>query len=143
MPNTKTPPPETLIDKIRKAFAQYQDTTSAILQDYIADDGLITELATADVNLLDELEELCEEAGDLTDFETIVKGLKWHHDLTTDTDKARMLVNLMDEDDVREFVKDESDMHLKVSNPFDRDKIENFLRENIYPYNINHRVEID
>lgn len=116
--------------KILELFKEYQDTTGAIFDDYLLDDAAITELAAADENFEKAIEDLEIES----DFKSIVEQLREMDSSDIDTSK---ILEVLDEDEVRDWVNGDGYLTIKVEGMEDTNKLEEFIRENIYPYNIN------
>lgn len=115
------------LKKVKAAFAEYQDKIEAILKDYLCDDpGMFTELAAADKNFLTDV-------ADLDEGDTAKDRLESLRDEMTDVE----ILKTLDEDTVAEWQNDQGFISIKVDGQDDRDKLEDFIKKNIYPYNIN------
>lgn len=115
------------LEKVKAAFAEYQDEVEAILKDYLCDDpGMFTELAAADEGFLNDVD-------DLDEGQTAKDRLESLLDEMTEEE----ILKALDEDKIREWGDDNSYIALKVEGAADRDKLEAFIKQNIYPYNIN------
>lgn len=115
------------LEKVEDAFAEYQDKVEAILKDYLCDDpGMFTELAAADEGFLTDV-------ADLDEGDTAKDRLESLRDEMTDVE----IMDELDEDKIREWEDDNGYIALKVESLDDRDKLEDFIKKNIYPYNIN------
>ena len=115
------------LEKVKAAFAEYQDKVEAILKDYLCDDpGMFTELAAADKNFLTDV-------ADLDEGNTAKDRLESLRDEMTDIE----ILDELDEDKIREWEDDNGYIALKVEGMDDRQKLEDFIKQNIHPYNIN------
>lgn len=115
------------LEKVKDAFAEYQDRVEAILKDYLCDDpGMFTELAAADKNFLTDV-------ADLDEGQTAKDRLESLLDEMTEEE----ILKALDEDKIREWEDDQGFISIKVDGQDDRDKLEAFIKQNIYPYNIN------
>lgn len=118
------------LEKVKAAFAEYQDKVEAILKDYLCDDpGMFTELAAADEGFLNDVADLDEKQS----FEDMIdEVLDFPKKSVTD------LLKHLDSYDVRKYCEEDLNcIILEVRGAADRDKLEAFIKQNIYPYNIN------
>jgi len=118
------------LEKVKATFAEYQDKVEAILKDYLCDDlGMFTELAAADEGFLQDVADLDEKQS----FEDMIDEVLDHPKKGVDD-----LLKHLDSDDVRKYCEiDLNCIILEVQGADDRDKLEAFIKQNIYPYNIN------
>lgn len=126
--------PKTISEQIEALFEKYIDTTGAIMDDYVADHAMIHEVSIADQNLKEKILNLVDndetdiEDGE-ADFDSLLEKIKEHDDF--DADK---ILELVDIDDVLSFVSGTDYISVQVTNIKDRDKIEEFLKTEIYPF---------
>lgn len=115
------------LDKVKAAFAEYQERVEAILTDYMVNsDGLNTELAAADEYFLNDV-------ADLDEGDTAKDRLESLRNEMTDVE----IMDNLDEYKIREWEDANGYISLKVDGMEDRQKLGDFIKQNIYPYNIN------
>lgn len=119
------------IEEVIKLFNSHIDTTGAILEDYVADRGMIDELGIADRNFLDVLENMKEDEPEI-DAAKLIQQLKDLVDTNAIDQEEVLKVLYLDE--VHSFVRGDFDICVKVNNANDRAAIEDFLTTKIYPY---------
>lgn len=137
--------PKTVIEQIVELVNKHIDITEAIIENYsyLTDIGMDTELRAADENLKsavydlgDEVTEfsfkdLVQKISDHDDFEAgDIIGLLDGADIDDHTDK---LINLLEADDVQDYFINQGYACVKLNNMRDRNKLEEFLKTEIYP----------
>jgi hypothetical protein len=135
-------PKQTLQQKLLDAFTKYQDTTSAIIEDYLAgNDGMLTELAAADVNFREQLETLAESSyfSGLSAQDLLEETFNRVDDNDISVDD---LLTRMEEGDLIDQLEAEGYVCVKIDNLRDRMKLEDFVNSNIYPYNLSLTAQI-
>lgn len=127
---------QTIIEKVNDLVDKYLDTTSAILTDYIADPGMELELGQADVDLQKGIQAL--EPDPDKAFDDIIDRLT---DMDVDIDADRLL-GVLDDDQVRAYLKGKGYAIIKVDNLAQQDKLTEFVEKEIWP-NYNDRLNFD
>lgn len=129
---------------LREMFQKYLDTTSAIIQDYVPDPGMLDELKWANENLKEEIEALIGEFEDPT--------AEWLHDKISrldsddiDCDKLMDVVHstnsyssdkvmdMLDDGDMADHLLSKGYASIKIDNLAQRQKLEAFVKEEIWP----------
>lgn len=127
------------IDKILELLDKYVDTTGAILDDYVADDGMVTELGAADQNLREAIEEFQHESEE-DELKSIVARLK---ELEPDQEQSLELLEVLDEDAIWDWSKSEGYAYVKCQTMEQHNKLEEFVTTEMYPhYNERENYEI-
>jgi hypothetical protein len=137
MAKTKTPVvvatvmKPTLIEEVLDRFKDFQDTTGAILDDYLVADGAITELAAADESFIEDLKEM-DEGED--DFETLLEKLKKMDVKDVDhLELFELCADHLDPENVSDVLTKDGFIYIKVENIVLRDKLEEFIKTEIMP----------
>lgn len=129
-------PMEVQMDEALKLVKSYRDIAKAIFHDYKIDADAWLELSTAEDDLEEALMDMKDEAGE-EDFDSILERLK---DLEPETYQQEELLQLVtDESLIMERAKESSCLLLEVNSLADREKLQEFINNNIYPYCINSR----
>lgn len=123
----KKPTPKTLHEQVQDLLEKHIDTTGAILDDYVADKGMITELAECDKNLRSDIDDLFDEE---QDFDSLLKRLQ---EMDLDTDQTEKLMDLFDTGDLSDRLTRGGYVYVKVDNLADQMKLETWLKTRLYP----------
>lgn len=120
--------------KLKELLTEYQSTVSAILTDYEnlnipVDDMMIVEIDAAQNGLVENLDDLIELE---PDKETVLDILK--DALFDDTVETDDVLSLLEESDVKDFVQSDFDICVKCTDNNLRQKLEDFVKTEIYPY---------
>lgn len=120
--------------KLKELLTEYQSTVSAILTDYEnlnipVDDMMIVEIDAAQNGLVENLDDLIELE---PDKETVLDILK--DALFDDTVETDDVLPLLEESDVKDFVQSDFDICVKCTDNNLRQKLEDFVKTEIYPY---------
>lgn len=129
-----------LRDKLKELLTEYKSTVAAILTDYEnlnipVDDGLIVEIEAAQNSLVEDLDDLIELE---PAKETVLQILE--DALYNDTVKADDVLPRLEESDVRDFVQSDFDICVKCTDNNLRQKLEDFVKTEIYPYYLDQRA---
>ena len=114
-----------LSEKVLDRIDEYLDTTSAILEDYAVEDGLITELSEADKSLQSDIRDMILE----DDYDSILERLK---KMDLDDDMKAQLLDLFEEDEILSKVQDFGHCVIKIDNIVERQKLEDFVHAHIH-----------
>lgn len=129
-----------LLEKVKALFEKYLDTTGAIIdEDVIIEDGTRTELKAADENFLGNLEELIDDNEETT-VDEVVYFLDNNNDL--ESDDIEKILTALPMEEIVDFTETNGYVAIKVDGMTDRDKLNEFVRNNIYPYNCNPEREL-
>lgn len=116
-------------EKLQDAFKKYADNVGEILDDYVVgNDGLFTELASAEEDFKDRIDELVPEA-------VTVESIK--EQLDEEEIEVNDLLALIDTGDIADYLEAEGYVIIKVEGMMDREKLRQFISQNIYPYCVN------
>ncbi len=118
------------IEEILKMLEEYIDTTGAILDDYLADDGLITELGEADKNLREKIESMQIE----NDFDSIVTQLEKIQKKSPDDIEGEKLIPFCSKGDLENWALDEDYCLVRVADINKRSLLEEFVTTHIHPF---------
>ena len=122
------PKPKTILEEVRIFFDAYLDTTSAIIEDYVPDPGMLIELAEADKNFKEEIAAL-EEEQEEPEFEKLLAKLK---ELDSDSIDGEELLALCQPEDVEDWASANGYAIIKFSTLQQRTKLEEFVAS-LYP----------
>lgn len=126
----KTETKQTQIDKVLDLISKYLDTTGAILDDYLADDGMVTELAAADENLREAVEDLRPEDVE-EEIKQIIARLK---ELELDQEQSEEIIEFLDKDALWDWSKNLGYAYVKIDSIEKADKLEEFIKAEIWPH---------
>lgn len=125
-----------LLETVRMKFQEYQDTTSAILDDYLSGtDAMVMELGEADKNFLAELEKI-----EVPEQPELLQRLE--QELLNERIETEDVLKLIDMDDIKFYYQGSFDICVKVDNANLRDKLETFIKEEIYPYYLDQEANV-
>ena len=128
------PKPKTVFDEVQTLFNDYLDTTSAIIEDYVPEPGMLIELAEADKNFKEEIAAL-EEEQEEPEFEKLLLKIKQLDPTDIDTDK---LLALCDPGYAMDWASQNGYAVIAIENLNQRTKLEEFVTKELYP-NYNER----
>ena len=123
------PKPKTVFDEVQTLFDAYLDTTSAIIEDYVPDPGMLIELAEADKNFKEEIAAL-EEEQEEPEFEKLLLKIKQLDPTDIDTDK---LLALCDPGYAMDWASQNGYAIIKLTTLQQRTKLEEFVTKELYP----------
>jgi hypothetical protein len=134
-----------LVTKILDEFEKYKAATGALLDDYAVSTGLVNELAEKDREFTAFVEDI--DVDIAHDFDKIIEAVRtFCRYRRIDPVDIKTLVKTIGLDEVLEaidgnaiadFVRANGEIIIRVEAMADRQKLEDFLRQEIYPYNIN------
>jgi hypothetical protein len=120
---------KTVGEQITDIFNQYLDTTSAIIDDYVPDPGMLVELSCADKNFQEEINALQEELETKeTNFKYLLKKVKDHKDY----DDAE-LWEIIEPGYAAEWLATKGYSVIKLENMQQQIKLEEFVTTKLYP----------
>lgn len=126
---------KTPAEKLLDSFDGHIKTVKAIIEDYVGGPGMELEVQAAHDNFREKVEALNEDA----DIEYILKQLK---DMPLDSSDLTALVEFIDKQDTEvlddwstenDYMNTDNCVCVKVNNIRDREKIEEFIKREIYP----------
>lgn len=136
---TLTKKEPTLLEELHALIDKYRDVIRDISIDYIASPGQLFEINTAFENLKNNvpfrLAGQEPEVDEKPDFDTLFSKMK---DLPQKEICTGDLLDICDDDEIAEYyldnIADGNDIRIHVNNLADRNKLENFIKDELYPF---------
>jgi hypothetical protein len=133
------------ISQVLRLFVKYQETTKAILDDYVADKAMVVELSEAEFDFTSAVEEL-----EADEFETVLRHLEKIKDNQNyrelDEEQCKALMELLADDFKIDYIDEELEkdnyVKVKVAGIMDQVKLEEFINRELEPYNTGYNHEI-
>jgi hypothetical protein len=126
-----------MTQELEKLFKDHLAFCQGIMDDYVVDDGFGTEINVAIDNLKDEIANLTGAGDDKAyiknDFKSIMDALQEMEHEEIEESKLLDLVAEIDDTLIYDYVKSEGYLYIKINNIVDQQKLEDFIKTEIYP----------